>query len=202
MKNIEVEIRSFITEEQYKSLIERFKEEADFVGEDEQITYYLTRSTRLSVNRSTEVLTTRSPEQSRRIDSEQDLRIQKNNNFSKIWLKKGKIHDEHREELEIKFNREDFEKLEKMFLTLSFNVEIKWFRKRLTFKWDDIDLTLDYTKGYGYIIELEKMSAEENKEETLNYLKTKMQEIGISLTPKEEFDKKYQYYKENWKRLV
>ena len=176
MKNIEVEIRSFITEEQYKILVERFKREADFIGEDEQITYYF--------------------------DSEQDLRIQKNNNFSKIWLKKGQIHDEHREEIEIKFEREDFEKLEKMFSTLGFNVEIKWFRKRLTFKWDDIEVMLDYTRGYAYIIELEKMSVEKDKEETLNYLKTKMQEIGISLTSKEKFDKKFKYYKENWKQLV
>ncbi len=58
IKNIEVEVRSLITEEQYKRLMERFKKEAVFVGEDEQVTYYF--------------------------DSEQDLRIQKNNNFSKV----------------------------------------------------------------------------------------------------------------------
>ena len=176
MQNIEVEIRSFLTKDKYESLIERFKKEAIFKGEDDQVTYYF--------------------------DSEQDLRIQKNNNFSKIWLKGGNIHDEHREETEIKFDRDDFDKLELIFSTLGYKVEIKWFRKRLAFKWSDIDVALDHTKGYGYIIELEKMSNEEEKGATLKHLKAKMKEIGISLTPKEEFDTKYQDYKKNWKELV
>ena len=176
MKNIEVEVRSFITENQYKKLKKRFKKEAVFIEEDEQITYYF--------------------------DSKQDLRIQKNNNFSKIWLKKGKIHDKYREEIEIKHNIEDFEKLEQLFLALEYKVEIKWFRKRNTFKWKDVVVVLDYTKGYGYIIELEKMSTEKDKESTLDYLKTKMQEIRIAITPKSEFDKKYQHYKKNWKQLI
>jgi len=176
MPNIECEIRSFVDENLYKSLIERFKKEAEFLGEDEQITYYF--------------------------DSEADLRIQKNNNFSKIWLKKGKIHDEDREEIEIRGAREDFEKMERLFLALNYQVQIKWFRKRNAFKWGDIDVALDYTRGYGYIIELEKMADENEKEKTVEYLKEKMNGLGVVLTPKEEFDKKYQYYKENWKQLV
>lgn len=176
MKNIECEIRSFINEEQYKELIERFKREAEFLGEDDQITYYF--------------------------DCDEDLRIQKNNNFSKIWLKKGKIHDEQREEMEIKLPKEDFEKIAELFSTLGYKIEIKWFRKRHTFKWDDILVMLDYTKGYGYIIELEKMCTEAEKEKTLDYLKTKIQELNISITSREEFDKKFKHYKENWQRLI
>ncbi len=117
-------------------------------------------------------------------------------------MKKGKIHDEYREEIEIKYSKEDFEKLEQLFLTLGYKVEIKWFRKRNTFKWKDVAVVLDYTKGYGYIVELEKMSTEEDKESTLGHLRTKMQEVGIVITPKPEFDEKYQYYKKNWKQLV
>ena len=176
MANIEVELRSFISEDQYKDLMERFKKEANFLGEDDQITYYF--------------------------DCPQDLRIQKNNNFSKIWLKKGKIHDESREEIEIFCKKEDFEKLEKLFLTLGYKIEIKWFRKRNTFKWDDIKVDLDFTKGYGYIIELEKITTEEKKEKVLRYLKEKIEKLGITITPREEFDKKYQHYKENWKKLL
>lgn len=176
MKHIECEVRSFITEEQYESLSERFKKEAVFCGEDKQVTYYF--------------------------DSKEDLRIQLGNDFSKIWLKKGKLHDEHREEIEIKCKREDFEKLERLFLALGYKVEIKWFRARKTFTRGDIDVMLDYTRGYGYIIELEKMSAQKDKEKTIELLKEKMKELGIPFTPKEEFDKRYQYYKENWKKLL
>jgi len=174
--NIEVEIRSFISKEQYNELLEFFKKEAEFINEDFQETYYF--------------------------NTKEDLRIQRNNFFSKIWLKKGNVHDEQREEIEVKFKREDFEKLEKLFLDLGINIEIKWFRKRHAFKWQDIDVAVDYTKGYGYIIELEKMSNEENKDQTLELLKQKLKLLDIPLTPREEFDKKYNYYKENWRNLV
>ena len=173
---IEVEVRGFITKEKYDELLEFFKKNAKFINEDYQETYYF--------------------------DSDADLRIQRNKFFSKIWLKKGKIHDDFREEIEIKFKRDDFEKLEKLFLDLGFNVEIKWFRKRYHFKWEKIDAMLDYTKGYGYIIELEKISSEDEKEKILEMLKNKLKIIGVKLTPREEFDRKYKHYKKNWRKLV
>lgn len=33
-------------------------------------------------------------------------------------------------------------------------------------------------------------------------LKDKLKELGIELTPKEEFDKKFEYYKKNWRQLT
>jgi predicted adenylyl cyclase CyaB len=174
--NIEVEIRSFITKEQYEKLIEFFKKQGELVKEDYQETYYF--------------------------DTDEDLRIQKNNFFSKIWMKKGNIHDDHREEIEIKFDKDDFAKLEKLFLAVGFGVEIKWFRTRHAFKWQGIDIAVDYTKGYGYIIELEKMSTEENKEKTLGLLREKLKQLKMPLTPKEEFKKKYEFYKKNWQKLI
>ena len=176
MNNIEVEIRSFISPEKYQELLAFFHKEGKFLQEDDQETHYF--------------------------DTGQDLRIQRNNTYSKIWLKKGKIHDEHREEIEIKFDKDNFEMLGKLFLTLGYNTNIKWFRKRYTFEWQGISVMLDYTKGYGYIIELEKMSSEEEKEKALHLLKAKLQQLGLAVTPKEEFDAKYKHYKENWKKLM
>jgi predicted adenylyl cyclase CyaB len=173
---IEVEIRSFISREKYGELLDFFRREGDFVNEDEQETYYF--------------------------DAPFDLRIQRNNFFSKIWMKSGKIHDEHREETEVKFDRNDFEKAEKMFLSLGYNVQIKWFRKRHNFKWQGIDVSVDFTKGYGYIIEFEKLAEESEKENTVELLKEKFQLLKIPLTSREEFDQKFQYYKENWKKLT
>ncbi len=173
---IEVEIRSFITGEKYLELIERLKKEGEFLGEDCQETHYF--------------------------DAEEDLRIQRNNFFSKIWMKKGKIHDEQREEIEVRFPRGDFEKLEKIFLALGFTVAVKWFRTRHSFKWQGIDAAVDFTKGYGFILELEKMTDGSGKDETLALLERKMAALGIALTPKEEFEKKFRHYKENWRKLV
>jgi len=176
MKNIEVEIRSFISKEEYEKLLKFFKEKAKLIKEDYQESFYF--------------------------DCDQDLRIQKNNFRSKIWMKKGSLHDKHREEIEIKFDKKDFEELEKLFLSLGFNVEIKWFRKRFEFEWEDIIVCLDSTKGYGYIIELEKMSSLENQEEEFKKLKQKLESLNVNITPKEEFEKKFLYYRKNWKTLI
>lgn len=119
--NIEAELRSFISKEKYNELLDFFKEKASLIKEDYQETFYF--------------------------DCDEDLRIQKNNFFSKIWMKKGKIHDDSREEIEIKFDKNDFEKLETLFLSLGYNIEIKWFRKRFQFKWEDTTVCLDFTRG-------------------------------------------------------
>lgn len=176
MNNIEVEIRSFITKEKYEELLDFFNQNGKLLAEDSQETYYF--------------------------DAPQDLRIQKNNYFSKVWLKKGKIHDEFREQTEIKFDRNEFEKLEQLFKSLGYDIAVKWYRKRHVYKWSDIDVCIDHTKGYGYIIELEIMTTEKYKEQVLEELKQKMNELNIPLTPRKEFEEKYEHYRQNWERLI
>jgi len=173
---VEVEVKTFLTKEQYEKLLVFFKENGEFVNEDEQETYYF--------------------------DTEQDLRIQRNTFYSKICLKKGKVHDETREEIEVQCGRNDFENLERLFRALGFSVEIKWFRTRNAFRWNGISAMVDYTKGYGYILELEKMSTEGEKEAVLRELKSKLSALHIPLTPREEFEKRFLHYKKNWKELV
>jgi uncharacterized protein YjbK len=77
----EVEVRSFISNEEYERLLGVMERGAEFLGEDEQTTYYLS--------------------------GEQDLRIQKGSSHAKVWMKSGKIHDRYRQEVEVKFKRED-----------------------------------------------------------------------------------------------
>ena len=173
--NIEVEIKTFISKEQYLNLLDFFTTHGKKLYEDEQETHYFT--------------------------GKHDFRIQKNNFGSKITLKKGIVHDECREEMEVPCAVKDFATLQKIFSTLGYETEIKWLRKRHAFKWDNIDITVDHTKGYGYILEMEQMSDPENQEKVLLQLKQKSSELGIQLTPREEFTKKYQWYKENWKGL-
>jgi predicted adenylyl cyclase CyaB len=176
MENIEVELRSFISKEDFEKLLDFFDKEAKFLSEDYQETFYF--------------------------DCEEDLRIQRNDKFAKVWLKKGELHDEYREEIEIKFSKDDFEKLESLFLTLGYDVEIKWFRKRKTYDWHGISVMMDYTRGYGYIIELEIMSSSEKRDENLGLLKKKFEDLKIIITSKEEFKEKFEYYKNNWKNLT
>jgi len=165
---LEVELRSFITKEQFDKLLEFFKQNGTLEKEDYQESFYF--------------------------DCSEDLRIQRNNFGCKIWLKKGKIHDDSREEIEIKFPRDQFETLERLFLSLGMNIEIKWFRDRKQFQWNGIKVCLDYTKGYGHIIELEKLCTESESDKALEELNQKFSEL--------EFEKKFKFYKENWKTLI
>ena len=119
-----------------------------------------------------------------------------------VLFKKGKLHDFTREEIEIKFKKEDFDKLENLFLAIGFEIKAKWLRNRIEFKWNDINVCLDNTQGYGYILELEKMSDENNKQKSLDLLRQKLNSLNIHLTPREEFDKKYEYYIKNWQSLI
>jgi adenylate cyclase class IV len=89
-----------------------------------------------------------------------------------------------------------------LFLALGYNIEIKWFRTRNTFEWKNITVTIDFTRGYGYIIEFEQISDEANKETALVYLREKFSELGIELTAKSVFDERFQFYKENWRELI
>ena len=176
MKNIEVEIRAFVSEIQYKKLLSFFKKNAELVKEDNQETIYF--------------------------DCPQDLRIQKNDFTSKIWLKGGRLHDDCREEIEIHTEKDNFEKLQKLFQYLGYKEEIIWLRKRTEFKWEDITVDIDYTKGYGYIIELEKIGTSDEKKKILKLLRLKLEELKIAETSKEEFNMAYENYKTNWKKLI
>ncbi len=176
MSNIEVEARSFISEQQYEKLIETMNEQGQFIDEVNEETVYFS--------------------------GEKDLRIRKDEKNAYLILKEGKIHDKHREEMEIECQINDFEKLEDLLMNLGFEVKIRWFRRRKIFKWNDIKVLLDCTKGYGYIIELEEIGNEESKETIYKKLERNLNNLKVQITPKEEFDEKFQYYKENWKTLV
>ncbi|MFC1740954.1 CYTH domain-containing protein [Nanoarchaeota archaeon] len=176
MSHIEVEVRSFITREQYDTLIQFFRQESRAFSVDDQVTHYF--------------------------NAPVDVRIQKNSFGSKMWLKKGKMHDEHREEVEVRFDREDFDNLEKMFLLMGYGVKVKWFRKRHTFFWKGFEVSVDDNKGYGHILEIEKKSTSKGKMKALKEVKGAFKKLGIAVTPKKTFDEKYQYYLKHWEKLT
>jgi|YelNatPaOPRAMG01_1025707.scaffolds.fasta_scaffold08733_8 predicted adenylyl cyclase CyaB len=174
---IEVEIRSFIDEKMYERLHKFLKEKAKFLDETFQITVYF--------------------------NAKIDLRIQQSKNYSKLWVKGGKIHDTFREEIEVKFKSEDFLNLIKILRMLNFPIRMVWLRKRLEFEWNGIKVYLDDTEGYGKIVELECYA--ENKEEikkSEELLKERLKQLNVELTPREEFEKKFKWYEKNWKDLM
>lgn len=173
---VEAEVRSFVSEAEFRRLLEFFRANAKLVREDEQETHYF--------------------------DGPADVRIQQSRGFSKIWMKGGRMHEDAREEVEVVVDRDDFPKLQKIFEALGHKVKIKWFRQRNMFLWEGITVCLDFTRGYGHIIELEKLCPAEEKQASLELLGRKMEELGISPTPKEVFDRKFKEYESNWRVLT
>lgn len=173
---VECEVRSFIDAAKFAELYDFFVANASYVGEEEQETRYF--------------------------DCPQDLRIQKGRSHAKVWLKKGEMHAEGREEIELRVPREEFATLERLFDALGYGVKIVWYRRRLTFLWDGIGVSLDDTRGYGRIIELEIMTTPEDQEMTVALLKEKLTELGVSLTPKEEFAARFAHYEKHWRELT
>ena len=172
--NIEVEIRSFIAKTKYLQLKQFFAKNAKFIKKDHQITYYL--------------------------KSKYDLRLQINDFDAKIWLKKGNIHDEARKEIEVRFARNEFNKMKILCNTLGYKVYISWDRLRYKYLYQGVIVCLDFTKNYGYIIELEKMTTNKNKNHTLKVLKQIMIKLRLSITDKKIFEKKYQAYLDKYKK--
>jgi predicted adenylyl cyclase CyaB len=177
MKNIEIEARSFITASQYKNLEAKLNKIAKFLGGINEETVYC---------------------------GEERMRIRRDDDYSWLILKSGKIHDDFRNEIKIQFKRSDFEKLKEMFKKLGFNIDVVWFRKRKVYNWRGTKVFLDDTKGYGKIIELEKIGRF-GKEEVIHIhreLENKLKSLGIKITPKKVFEEKFKYYKNNWRKIL
>lgn len=177
MKNIEIEARSFITKSEYKKLVKKFGKEAKFLDSIKEETVYFKTY-------------------------KGDLRLRRDQKQAYIILKGGKIHDDFREEIEIKCDKSDFKKIEKLFQRLGFREQIRWFRKRRIYQWGDTKLFLDNTKGYGFIIELEKIGSLKNKAKIHQELENKLKSLGIKITSKKVFEEKFKYYKRNWRQIL
>ncbi len=170
---IEVELRSFITKEKYDELISKYNMESQ-----KQITYYF--------------------------DTKQDFRMMKTKDYTQLWLKTGKMHEESRLERVVKIDNKYRNDLESMLELLEYNVDIKWFRTRTKVDLEqNAQMCIDYTVGYGYILEIEKQVSDQlNVEEAKRLLEKDFNELGITISKKEDFDKKYKDYVENWKEYT
>lgn len=173
MENIEVELRTFISAEKRKEILEIFSKREKTL--EKQITTYY--------------------------NCPQDFRLMETSKYCKLWLKEGKMHEEARREYEVIIDKKYQEALISMIKALGYEEQIKWYRNRITLWVDNIKVTIDETIGYGEIIEGEiivnnKEEIERGKEE----IRKLFSELKIeNLSSKEEFNQKYEDYKKNWK---
>ncbi len=174
--NIEVEARCLITEKKYNQLIKYFDKNAKLLEKFHDETAY--------------------------IDGKESMRLRRDEKNSYIILKSGKIHDEFREEIEIKANRNDFKNLEKLFSAINHPVSVYWDRKRRVYLWRGFKSFLDKSRGYGCMLELEKICNKNNQEVSYNKMLQALKTIDLEPTDKQKLNKKFNNYLRNWKKLL
>ncbi len=174
---IEVELRTFLTKEKYHQLTSFFEEVGCNINKSRQITYYFS--------------------------GDKDFRLMLTNENLMLWLKTGEIHDEAREEMTVKIDNNYKQNLLKMIHLLGYTEEIKWYRFRREFDYEAIHVTIDFTHGYGYILEAELMVDDDFKIEPAKLkLHELFEKLNLEVTDKSIFKEKYNYYKENWRSLT
>jgi len=127
-----------------------------------------------------------------------DLRIRRTDTNAYLILKKGWMHDEDREELEVRVDEEAFDTLDSILTNLGYDYNTKWHRERTEYHYHDFAITLDFNAGYGWVAEIEKVVSEGEEDSAKQEISALAQEIGLQPTPPEVFDKMYHYYKKNW----
>lgn len=175
-KDIEVELRTFINKESYEKLLDKLKNER--IDEEKQITTYY--------------------------NCKQDFRMMETKKYCKLWLKEGKIHDDARKEYEVMIDKKYLNSLKGMLKQLEYEPEIKWYRNRKTLDYKKVKLTIDYSVGYGYIIEGEILVDNAEKiDNAKQIIKNVFEELDINeISEKKVFDEKYNDYKINWKDYI
>lgn len=173
----EIEFKFLLDEKERKGLIKFLEEnEAEKITEEEQDNFYYNAPGKL------------------------DLRIRRTADKALLILKNGWMHDEDREETEVECAREDFETLDKILVTLGYEYDTKWYRKRIEYKYEDFHITLDFNAGYGWVTEIELMVGEGEEKKAKELILQFAKKLGIDPTPKETFNKMYEYYKKNWEK--
>lgn len=135
-----------------------------------------------------------------------DLRLMQTVTKSKIWFKRGGMHDSCRDEQEVIFASKFYQQAE-IILGEFFDVKAMWFRERYSIEryknHKNAELCLDRTINYGSILELEFLTSE-NTEDTEKQRYSKLidsylDEFKLIATDKKFLDDKYESYIKTWK---
>lgn len=173
----EFEKRAFVSEAKYEELLRRFALKGLKLESKRQITYYLSLPA--------------------------DTRVQISSDGSgKVWQKLGTIHDDAREEIELKITRDEAADVLRIFKNAGVEVKVAWCRERTKFIDGEVSVFLDNTVGYGYVVEVEMKGEIDVKEECLARLNEYLSDLDIAVTPREVFDKAYADYLASWKEKI
>ncbi len=175
VKNIEVEVRALLSDAEYRRVKAFLRKHAKYLGSHrDQNTYF---------------------------DREGRLRISVEPHGAFLKYKSGRIHAKAREELFVPIRRRDIKKAEVLFERLGFPVVVRWSRYREKFSWRGTTLTLDNTRGYGRMIDIEMMATPKTTAKTYRKLQDLMAALGIKPTPAAKIKRHYRWYLRSWRKF-
>ena len=96
--------------------------------------------------------------------------------------------------------------MEGILIRMGHPVKMRWLRKRIVYLWKGTKVYLDNTVGNGLMIELEKICSNSTKQKVHRQLKTQLEDLliqfKIKATTKSELNKRFDYYKKHWQKLL
>jgi predicted adenylyl cyclase CyaB len=170
---IEVELRTFISEQQFNQLLQHLLSTGDELEHTRQITHYLNHPT--------------------------DTRVQISTEGGRVWQKLGKMHERSRQELEVLMSKINAEIMLDIFHNLGFSMKVSWYRERRAYQIGEMTVSLDNTIGYGRILEAEIRCAESEIDTSHNKLQAFFGSLGLKPGTKEEFDAAFTDYLRTWR---
>jgi len=178
---VEVEVRCFLNKTQYSQLKRFFNKHGKKLGSWSETTVYYQAK-------------------------QGDLRLRRTGNSSFFIYKQGHIHQAQREEIELPFAKKDFGKMENILIRMGHPVKMRWLRHRIVYSWQGSKVFLDNTVGNGLMIELEKICPNSAKGKVYKQIKKQLEKLLIQFkikpTSKSELNKRFDYYKRNWQKLL
>lgn len=102
-------------------------------------------------------------------------------------------------DLVVPIEQKDVKTVKLMLHSLGMHIDIKWFRHRTIYWYQDYIITLDETYHYGYVVSIAKeipnIHLQENAHQELEQI---FQKFEIPITSQEQFNDRYKFYKISW----
>lgn len=115
-----------------------------------------------------------------------------------LVAKSGELHGSVRKEYELSVDS-TLEQLDELLITAGNNLKSRWYRRRETLGKDGISICLDRNDGYGFVVEIEKMSyTDDGADESVLMIRTLADSLGLEEISKATLDKMYKHYTDNW----
>jgi len=173
MKNIEVEVRGPLSEEQRCELTEKFEKDGKFVEEKNRF-----------------MICYPDPESGSLVeDLNTDIRVRNTNGVPELIVKRGKWGEanESRREYSLKGKKGQFHEMIGMLGAMGFCRGMAIVRLGKVYMYKGVEFSLMEVPGHSYFFEAEIMSEEKDKAEALKTIRAICKELGLSVFSEKEF---------------